>query len=455
MGFSCAISGELPGSLHPAELNGVDFLAVSGSTASAAREASEEPSRRGRPSQREGRIEAALDAAARVLNAEGLTNASLDAVARELGISKSALYYYFQSKEDLVYKSYLRSCQVACAAVEAAANEIGSGRDRFTSYIRRQLSPANPPVAFVGEIEFLEPEHREQIRVLTQRHHNSLLELLQAATSDGSLCIPDPALVTYSIKGSLNWILVWLRPSKGSLTLGRIADAYLDVFINGLSPSGRSIDSTCPDPVHVGQSAPASAFDRVDQAARRRDALVRAGSEFFNRNGFDNCTLEDISNGLGVSRSALYHYVSSKEALLHAAYDRSLEKTEVVMRTIATEPLDGLARIKRTISSAVDLHVGPAGPIANYTRLKSLTHEHALEVRARSERLEAILASFFALGEIDGSVRAIDTRLARLALLGAINWLPKWYVQTGRVAPSAVAASLNHLFVNGLAPRPD
>jgi AcrR family transcriptional regulator len=455
MEYSCAINGELRESYHLAELNGEVFLVGSRSTASAARGAFDQPSRRGRLSQRDGRIEFALDAAARVLNAEGLTNASLDAVARELGISKSALYYYFDSKEDLVFKSYLRACQVACAAVDAAANENGSGRERFTSYIRRQLSPANPPVAFVSEIEFLEPEHREELRVLTRHHHNALLELLQGAIADGSLCVPNPTLLTYSIIGSLNWIAVWLRPSTGTLTLNRIADAYLDLFINGLSPSDRSVDSACPDPVHIGASAPASAFDRVDQAALRRDALVRASSEFFNRNGFDNCTLEDISTGLGISRSALYHYVSSKEALLHAAIDRSLGKTEYVMTTIAAEPLDGLSRIKRTISSAVDLHVGPAGPIANYSRLKALTREHALEVRARSERLEAILASFFALGEADGSVRAVDTRLARLALLGAINWLPKWYVPTGPLAPSAVAASLNHLFVNGLAPRPD
>jgi hypothetical protein len=75
-------------------------------------------------------------------------------------------------------------------------------------------------------------------------------------------------------------------------------------------------------------------------------------------------------------------------------------------------------------------------------------------VRARSERLEAILSGFFDLGVFDGTVRPLDTHLARLALLGAINSLAKWYVPRGPVRPHAVTANLVHLFINGLVPRP-
>jgi AcrR family transcriptional regulator len=408
---------------------------------------------RGRPSQRHGRVERALDVAAYVLNADGLTYASLEGVATALGVTKSALYYYFRSKEDLVYKSYLRACQVWIRAVEGAAGRGGSGRERFEAYVRARLSLDNPPVAFVGEIDFLAPSHRNEIFALERRHDHALRGLLSDGVADGSLTMPDAGIVNHSVIGALNWILVWLRPGKGEMTQDIIGEAYLDLFLNGLAQGGREAAADLPPPVRLMEPPPVAAFDRIEQAARRREALVRSGSEFFNRNGFDNCTLEDVVNGLGISKSALYHYVSSKEALLHAAYDRSLEKTEVVMTTIDDDAGDGLTKIIRTIASAVDLHVGPAGPIANYTRLKSLTPEHGREVRARSERLEAILSGFFDLGVADGSVRRLDTHLARLALLGAINSLPKWYAPGGRVDADAVTANLVHLFINGLLPR--
>lgn len=409
--------------------------------------------RRGRPSQRQHRVELALDVAAGVLNADGLTNASLEAVAEALGVRKSALYYYFQSKEDLVYKSYLRASQVGCANAEAASAAAGSGRERFIAYVRRQLSAENPPVTLASELDFLSPPHRQEILALTQRHEQALQGILEAGAEDGSLVAPYPRLVNFAIIGAMNWILVWLRPGVGNLTLQDVADGYLDVFLGGVSPAGQAVLRSWPAPVRLGDAAPAAAFDRAGHAERRREALVRSASEFFNRNGFDNCTLSDVADGLQISKSALYHYVSSKEELLYASYSRSLEKTELVLREIDAEDAPGLAKFMRTIASAVELHAGPAGPIANYTRLKSLTAGHHREVRARSERIEAILAGFFRQGVQDGSMRPVDARLARLAFLGSVNWLPKWYAPGGETAAGDIAASLAHLFVNGLQPR--
>lgn len=408
--------------------------------------------RRGRPSNWEGRAAEVLDAAARTLNAEGLTNASLDSVARSLRITKSALYYYFGSKEDLVFKCYLRSCQLACEAVEDALRQPGTGRERLAYYIRRLISPSNPPIAFVGEIEFLEAAHRDELRVLVHRHHQALVDLLESGAADGSLSVLNSNLLVYALKGAMNWIPVWLKPG-GTLSLEVIADAFVDLFFSGLSPLDRKADRAHLVPVSFSSPPPASLFDREQQSSQRRELLIRQSSEFFNRNGFDNCTLDDIARGLDVSRSALYHYVSSKEELLYASIVRSLKNTEVVVNTIVSEGGDGLTRIIRTICSAAELHAGPAGPIANYTSLKSLSLDHAREVQVRSKNIQSHLASFFDLGVEDGSIRPVNVRIARLALLGSINRLNKWWPQAVPADTSDVSDNLIHLFVDGLSPR--
>lgn len=408
--------------------------------------------RRGRPSHREDRANEVLDAAARVLNAQGLTNTSLEAVAASLGVTKSALYYYFRNKQELVFKCYLRSCEVACAAVEKSLGEEGTGRDRLESYIRRQISPDNPPVAFVGEIEFLEPQQRDSLRIWVRRHHEALVQLLEESTRDGSLVMPAPNLVVYSLKGALNWMTVWFDPG-GPLDRQDIAEAFIDLFMFGLAPRDQRPLRQAIQPVRLDPAPEPLAFDRAEHASRRRDVLVRAGSEFFNRNGFDNCTLEDIAGGLAISRSALYHYVSSKEYLLYAGFVRSLDVTEIILKNVDSLNEEGCSKIERTIRSAVELQAGQAGPIANYARLKSLTQEHAAEVRERSNALEARLAGFFNRGLTDGSIRPLDSRMARLALLGAVNWLPRWFTPAVSFDPDSVAANLVHLFIHGLVPR--
>src|SRR4051812_6958225 len=47
-----------------------------------------------------------LRAAVRVFNQRGATNTSLEDVAKELGITKAALYYYFESKQDILLACY-------------------------------------------------------------------------------------------------------------------------------------------------------------------------------------------------------------------------------------------------------------------------------------------------------------------------------------------------------------
>ena len=38
----------------------------------------------------------------------------------------------------------------------------------------------------------------------------------------------------------------------------------------------------------------------------------------FNERGFDGASIEDLSRRLGISKSAIYHHVESKDALLRA-----------------------------------------------------------------------------------------------------------------------------------------
>lgn len=410
--------------------------------------------RRGRPSRRQDKAERVLDAAAAVLNADGLTNASLDAVAETLGLTKGALYYYFRNKQDLVYKSYLRAAQLDLAHAEKAHAVRGTGRERFEAFVRGQLSDDNPPTTLASEVDVLERERREAVTLLTRRRERLLAEILADGAADGSLRVLAPALTRSAIIGALNWVLVWRRPGPGELTPSTVAEAYLDVFLGGLrSPSQPALDPW-PTPVHLEERAEAAPFDRTELALRRREALVRRASEYFNRNGFDNCTLQDVADALQISRSSLYHYVSSKEELLYACHTRSLEKTEIVLRTIEESAASGISKFARTIGSAIDLHVGPAGPIANYTRLKSLAPDHHREVRRRSERIEAILSGYLRQGLQDGSIRPVDARLARLAFLGAVNWLPQWVVSGVMPERADIAAAFSHLFVEGLAPRP-
>ena len=53
-------------------------------------------------------------------------------------------------------------------------------------------------------------------------------------------------------------------------------------------------------------------------------AVLRVAIDLFNRKGYDATSIGDVAEELGVTKSAVYHHVPSKEHLLSAALDEAL-----------------------------------------------------------------------------------------------------------------------------------
>src|SRR3954466_10129340 len=97
----------------------------------------------------------------------------------------------------------------------------------------------------------------------------------------------------------------------------------------------------------------------ADSPARRgrpgydQATVLQRAIDLFNRQGYDATSIGDLARELGLTKSAIYHHVSSKEALLAAALD---------------EALDGLA-------AAIDAAVHETGEVSAYERLRSAVRQ--------------------------------------------------------------------------------
>src|ERR1700742_3461763 len=93
------------------------------------------------------------------------------------------------------------------------------------------------------------------------------------------------------------------------------------------------------------------------QQARRRGrpgldlaTVLDRSVALFNERGFDGTSMEDLARHLGITKSAIYHHVPSKDALLGLALDRALSGLEDAAREVrgqrgaAVERLESLVR---------------------------------------------------------------------------------------------------------------
>jgi AcrR family transcriptional regulator len=97
-----------------------------------------------RERRRERSREEILEAARRVLLWGGVAATTLEAVAKEVGVSKTALYYYFPSKDALLFELVFGALKSHAGAVHDAVEETKSGAEALGALVRASVKTFTP-----------------------------------------------------------------------------------------------------------------------------------------------------------------------------------------------------------------------------------------------------------------------------------------------------------------------
>lgn len=195
------------------------------------------------------------------------------------------------------------------------------------------------------------------------------------------------------------------------------------------------------------------AFDRDDAFRRRRHAMVQTAIQIFNRHGFHETSMEAIATALGLTKGSLYHYYESKQAL---AYDCILESIAdgLLMANKAREGGGtGLDRLERYLRLQFETLAGRGGSSWLLADISVLAAEQQAEARKRSREVDAHVQRFLVDGIADGSITNVDPKVAEFFLMGALNWLPRWYSPQGKLSSAELAALFIRMMFDGLRAR--
>lgn len=166
----------------------------------------------------------------------------------------------------------------------------------------------------------------------------------------------------------------------------------------------------------------------------QQDRMLRAAAQCFNRKGYSGTSLKDVANLLGLTDAALYYYVRNKEELVYQCYARAAELAQDAMIRATDQGGTGLEQVRLYIRYHIELIVGESGPLAIMSEIPSLTPEHREEILAVSRKHSKQFEALLERGIGDGSIRPCDVRMTGNAIMGAINWIPKWYHGDAKVA---------------------
>jgi AcrR family transcriptional regulator len=153
-----------------------------------------------------------------------------------------------------------------------------------------------------------------------------------------------------------------------------------------------------------------------------RDRILDAALSVFAGKGYHRATVDDIVRASGTSKGAVYHHFSNKEAVFVALVD------------------DFASRLASAVAAAIGTHSGALGKVeaaltaalttfADNERLARLILLEAVALGAtwdakRAEvhdRFAALIQAHLDEARVEGAIPPVDTRLATLVWLGAVN----------------------------------
>lgn len=367
--------------------------------------------------------------ASRALNRYGVSHASLPLIAEQLGVSRAAIYYYAENQEDLVFQSYSRTCETLSAHLTAAEQAGGSALEIIERFVDGLLAPANPELAALSDIAYLNIERQAVVLELFNNLRSRVAEILALGIARGEIRNCTVSIVAPAVLSLTLWLpMAKMWPSVGALTHADLVAAIKDMLRLGIAADRRRDAAFQPLPLTVSDGRLLQVFDPEAMAAAKQESLLAAASWLFNLKGVDATSLDEIAARVGATKRVIYHNLGDKETLVAACYSRSFRFYEHVARQCKALPGTRLAAIGASVYAYAEAglreDIATFTPITGFEALPAPLQE---EVNASTLRLIDGFIEMYEQGQREGSVRPLNPRAVLAINPGSFQWLPKWH----------------------------
>ena len=185
----------------------------------------------------ENRLEEVLNSAANLFYAKGFHGTTIEDVANDVGMLKGSLYYYINSKEDLLYQLLLTVIE---RGDEYIAKRIDPSRDPLTQLqkaIEAQIDLIIENQVRVGlffhEFDALPVKRQQKVLAVMNRYNNRFIDLVRNAQEQGKLIAGEPWLIVNGVLGMCNWIYRWYH-AEHPTDVDEVKKTFVGMIMKGI-----------------------------------------------------------------------------------------------------------------------------------------------------------------------------------------------------------------------------
>lgn len=179
------------------------------------------------------KLESILRTAAQIFAEKGYHQASIRDIARATRVSLSGLYYYFQSKEELLFLIQDHAFGTLLRNLDELLDGVDDPHRRIRLFIENHLrffvNNMSEMKVLSHEADSLSGEFRNRVNAKKRRLTAIVTEILSEMDGKGDL---DVRVSTFALFGMMNWLYNWYRPDR-DLPIDQLAAQMSRLFLAG------------------------------------------------------------------------------------------------------------------------------------------------------------------------------------------------------------------------------
>jgi AcrR family transcriptional regulator len=164
-----------------------------------------------------------------------------------------------------------------------------------------------------------------------------------------------------------------------------------------------------------------------------RDRILQAALEIFAEKGYHRALVDDIVRASRTSKGAVYHHFPNKEALFLALVDEFSARLAEGMAAAIGNAHGALGKVQAALTAGLETF-SRHRDLARILLLESASLGPAYQSKRLEvhERFASLIQAYLDDAVAEGSIPPLDTRVATLAWLGAVNEVVIQWINRGR-----------------------
>ena len=206
-----------------------------------------------------------------------------------------------------------------------------------------------------------------------------------------------------------------------------------------------------PDSVKSGgKSKPVRWNGAPGLKGQRRETILRSVGNVLRNSGLSSLTIQDIADELGMTKGNLYYYFKDKQDILYQCHMRCMDVSlRALKQAMAAEATAG-EKLRILLVGHIHGVLDDGFGSLLQTDLESFWPDQRKQYVSKRDQLERGVRSLIDDGVRSGEFECANVKLAGFSILGAINWIPKWYRPKGPLEADEIADGMVEYFLRGL-----